>query len=213
MDKKKENLIKWGAGLFFIISLCVLIGWGIADPEVNLKVPLIIYAIIVIISIVAFFNRGAFKRAEKDEEIPKPLSIEEIEEKIRAEFEKKYWSHITINGGLGCIKTRPINKNLIYAYEIESIYPIKIRKFSNDRYMGAIAIINANYSDVMPISFHNPDISDQILEKEMNRKSFNPRKPVAEEGRTETDLSTGKKVKYVKRSYKKKIKEEKPDIE
>ena len=99
--KKKENLIKIGAGLLIVISWAVLIGWKIKNPDINLRNPLIIAGIITVLSIVAFFSQKLFKRGFKSEEdVPEPLSQEEVERKIRKEFEDKFWSHIKINDNI-----------------------------------------------------------------------------------------------------------------
>ena len=208
---KKENLIKIGAGLLIIISWAVLIGWKIKSPDVNLRNPLIVAGIITALSIVAFFSQKLFKRGFKsDEDVPEPLSQEEIENKIRKEFEDKFWSHIKINGGFNCIKTRTINKNLICAYMIESIYEINFRGKKENN---LIAIINANYQKI-PITFKEPNLSEHLLEKEMNNKSFNPKEePDVEESEEGVD-SFGKPVRKTRKTtHKEKKKEEKPDIE
>jgi len=209
--KKKENLIKIGAGLLIIISWAVLIGWKIKNPDINLRNPLIIAGIITVLSIVAFFSQKLFKRGFKSEEdVPEPLSQEEVERKIRKEFEDKFWSHIKINGGFNCIKTKTINKNMIYAYLIESIYEINFRGKKEN---SLIAIINANYQK-LPITFKEPKLSEHLLEKEMNNKSFNPKEEPDEEESEESIDSFGKPVRRTKkRTHTKEKKEEKADIE
>lgn len=207
--RKKENLIKIGAILLFVISLLILIGWRYANPDLSLRNPLIVMIIMTILSLIAFFSQKLFKKEKTEDDIPEPMSKEEIEEEIKNEVERKFWNHIKINNGFNCIKTRPVNKNLICAYKINLIYE---EIFEEEKTNSLICVINANYKNI-PISFHKHDISNSMLEKEMNLKSFNPREEPDEEERTETDLSSGTQVKYKKKTHKKEKKEEKPDVE
>jgi hypothetical protein len=209
--KKKENIVKISSLLVFLISIFFLIGWRIANKDVSLKFPIIIFSIISIICIIAFFSKDILKRIErKEENIPEQIDLKEIEEKIRKDFEERFWSHIKINGGLTSIKTKSINKNLICAYKINSIYEINL---DDKKVNSIIAIINANYNKI-PITYKLPDISENMIEKEMNNKSFSPYDEPDEEEEVKENALTGTRIITKKKSYPKKIREEeKSDIE
>jgi len=201
--KSKEFWIKVLFGAVFVISWLILIGWKTVNKDLSLKTPLIITIIISLISVIAFFGNNIQKFIKKKEEgIPKSLNEKEIEEIIKQVVEKM-WNHLKINNGIEWMRSRTIQKNIIYAYKVNLLYE---ESFGDS----CIIIINATYPEIIPTILPST-MSEYYIDRAMNWKSQNPfDEPDIKVTETKFD-DFGKPIQKVKETKHKK-KEKKEDV-
>jgi len=202
-ENKKEKFFKIFAGILFIGTVIAVV---IIATQTEISVlPIIIGSgILILVSLIIFFSKRITKFLKskfekKEEEIPEPITEEQVRQILLNEV-KKMMNHIKIDNGIEMTKSRPINKNLIYSYKVNLLYK---ESFGDT----AIFIINATYPK-LGVTILPGKTSDLLINKEMNLKSLNPREDPDEEKRTETDLSSGKQTTYHKKTHPKKVKKE-----
>lgn len=209
MPKTKEFWIRLIAGIVAGLSWVGLIAWKFIDKEVNLKYPVIVAIIISVFSIIAFFGNTLYSKFKqiREEEIPEPINSEKLKEVIEKEVEKM-WNMLKIENPIIWVRSKTINKNIIYAVKLNLVYEIPIDK---EKYEECIMVINANFSDEQP-TIIKPNSSEKYIDKIMNDKSKSPLDEPEVEERTETDLEGGKEIKYKKTTPKKKTEKKEGDV-
>ena len=186
--RSKEWWVKFIAVGVFIISWAILIGIKIADKDTSLKYPLTVVIVLSIMSAIAFFGKFVYgKQTSKEDDIPEPIGEEGFMEIIKKEVEKR-WNNLKIIKPVEQERSRTVNKNIIYARKVDM-------ELDNESF---IIIINGTYPKISPTILH-PGTSDYNVLRAMNDISLNPTLEEKEE-RVETDLSSGKQVKYQRSS-------------
>jgi len=204
-EKKSTDFwVKFISVGIFILSWVILIGMKYSNPDMSLKAPIIIAGILSVLSVISFFGNHLYKlvKTKSEEEIPEPIGEEKIMEIIDDEL-KKMWNHRKINSGIGNRRTATINKNIIYAYKINLIYPEK------DFEDSIIIILNATYPHIAP-TIEKSDLSEYHLKKRMNEKSLNP----FDEDVIETELKVddfGRPIQKTKETKQRKKEKKKED--
>ncbi|MBU0894034.1 MAG: hypothetical protein KKB88_01175 [Nanoarchaeota archaeon] len=204
--RKKENLIKIGAILLFVISLLILIGWRYANPDLSLRNPLIVMIIMTILSLIAFFSQKLFKKEKTEDDIPEPMSKEEIIKKLRKDLPEERWNNLANERGIECIDKLTLEKQDIYAYKIK----MNGASQGNEEF---IAIINANYPEQDIIQLKKDESEHYIRKRMKSASKGNVEEPDIEESEEGVD-NFGKPIRKTKKiTHKKEKKEEKPDVE
>ena len=177
-QKKGVDNFKLKLGLFVLLVLSMgAITILHYTTEISLKIPIIISIIVFIIFVIVLFFKkltSLFGKTDK-KETPDPIDIKEVE-KIRDNEIKKLWNNKKIDGTIE-LKTRDINKNLIYAYRVplqldQEFYDDESKEWKN--YYSCWIIINSTYPKIGATTTHG-EISDEKVSELMNEKSLDPK--------------------------------------
>jgi len=205
-QKNKEWWLKFSSIGLIVVSWLVFIGLKISNPDLKIGLPLTITIILSAIGIILFFGKKVLKIFEKKEDsLPKPMTEDEMMKIIKEEAIKRM-ANINVEKPYEWIRSKIVNKNLIYAYKI------------NTDYEPFIIIINANYRDmkpsVLPITIDGKEIEkdDFYIDKEMSYKSQNPFEEPDREISEEGIDSFGKPIRKIERIIHKEKEKKEEDV-
>lgn len=164
---EKKIWIRFFSIAIFVLTWIVLGVLKYTNEEISLRIPLIISIILSIISAIAFFGDNIYKSFKTTEDkIPNAITEKEIEKVIEIQVDKM-WNHLL---RIEEVRSKTVNKNLIYACKLNLYHDEKFKNKSED---SCWMIINANYPEMKP-TILSPNTSDYQIEKSMNWKSQSP---------------------------------------
>ena len=203
--QSKEFKFRLIAFSLFVVSWLILLGIKLGSPDTSLKIPFIFSIVLTVIFIISLFARKIYELTQKlksNEDNPKPLTEEEIEEIEKKEI-KKMWNYIE-KGHVTKRTSQNINNSEIYEHHIKLYRDVNLGKEKIDK---IIILINATFPDLKPTILPS-DCGEAEIREQKNMMSKNPFNPDIEE----TELSTdpfGKPIQKTKRlSYAKPEKKE-----
>jgi hypothetical protein len=196
VDKVKTTKVLVIIGLIFSIAVMIIV--KVQNPDFPFKYIIIIFAFLLVISIILFFGFDALKKYKdvlsiktKEKKLPPVASEEVLINKVSTILSSPvYQNHIKqiLN-----VKKEIIGRNNIYDFEI---LPLHSEKTKNDVIH---IIINAHYIDELHTVLYNPSRYEII--RAMNKCSTSPEPDADIERRRETDLLTGRQVMYEKKTH------------
>ncbi len=170
-DDKKSLLFKIISGSLALLSWIIFFVIR-NDPEKSLVVPIIISALLTLMFFVSLFKNkifGMIELGKQSNEIPEPISREELKEIMRREV-RGMWNYIE-EGTRARVEPHNINSNIIYGIELTLYSEEDFGGVKSDK---IIMIINATYPNKIAPAILPPNTPKQEILNAINRASLNP---------------------------------------
>lgn len=165
----KKWMAKYLAWIILVVSWIVIFGIKVANPEISLKTPIIVTAIISVIIIASVVLKNV--NLGGDEKQIAKLTQDEIKKLIKKEIHDNRWNNLNLTKPWEWVKTKTINNDLIYSVMVNcNLDDEQVLIFINaSEPMIAPTVIDSKDANLKEITMYS-----SIVEREMNNKARSP---------------------------------------